>query len=74
MKDTSEKAANDQSHLTKGRVIDIKGIVGLREERERLDAKKRKRPKITRKGKKLLQLVFLLHPALQKARKKRALV
>ena len=56
------------------RVIDTKGVVGLREERERLDAKKRKRPKIARKGKKLLQPVFLLHQALQKARKKRALV
>ena len=31
--------------------------MGLREERERLDAKKRKRPKIARKGKKLLQPV-----------------
>ena len=57
-------------------MIDIKGVVGLREEGERLDAKKRKRPKIAKKGKKLQQPVFLLvlHPALQKARKKRALV
>ena len=55
-------------------MIDIKGVVGLREEREHLDAKKRKRLKIARKGKKLQQLVFLLHPALQKVRKKRALV
>ena len=29
--------------------------MGLREDRERLDAKKRKRPKIARKGKKLQQ-------------------
>jgi hypothetical protein len=55
-------------------VIDTKGAVGLKEERERLDAKKRKRPKTARKRKKLLQPVFLLHPALQKAHKKRALV
>ena len=55
-------------------MIDIKGIVGHREDRERLDAKKRKRPKIARKGKKLLQPVFLLHQALKKARKKGALV
>ena len=55
-------------------MIDTKGVVGLREERECLDTKKRKRPKIARKGKKLLQPVFLLHQALKKARKKVALV
>ena len=55
-------------------MIDTKGVVGLREERECLDAKKIKRPKIARKGKKLLQPVFLLHQALKKARKKGALV
>ena len=49
-------------------------IAGSKEERERLDAKKKKGPKIARKGKNLLQLVLLLHPALQKARKKSALV
>ena len=53
-KDTSAKAAKGRRHLTKGRVIDTKGVVGLRDERERLDAKKRKRPKIARRGKKLL--------------------
>ena len=51
-------------------MIDIKGIVGHRKDRERLDAKKRKGPKIARKGKKLLQPVFLLHPVLQKHAKK----
>ena len=56
------------SDLTKDRVIDTKDAVGLKEERERLDAKKRKRPKTARKRKKLLQPVFLLHPALQNAR------
>ena len=48
--------------------------VGLKEERERLDRKKRKRPKILRQRKKLLQPVLLLHPNLQRARKKSVLV
>ena len=40
--------------------------MGPEEEKERLDTKKRKRPKIARKRKMLLQLVLLLHPDLQK--------
>ena len=73
-KETSVKAAKDQCYSTKGRGIDAIDIVGLRKERERLDAKKRKGPKIARKGKDLLQPVLLVHPALHKARKKSALV
>ena len=46
------------------------GSVGLKEERERLDAIKSKRPKTAKKRKKLLQPVFLLHPVLKKAHKK----
>ena len=72
--ETSVMAAKDQRHFTKGSWIDTMDIAGPKEERERLDAKKRKGPKIARKGKKLLQPVLLLHPALQKARKKGALV
>ena len=67
-KETSVMAAKDQRYFTKGRGIDARDIVGLRKERERLVANKRKRPKIARKGKNLLQPVLLLHPALQKAR------
>ena len=51
-------------------MIDTRGAVGLEEERERLDAKKSKRPKTAKKRKKLLQPVFLLHPALKKHTKK----
>ena len=69
-KDTSAKAAKDQCHLTRGRGIDTKDVVGLKEKRERLDANKRKWPKIARKRKKLLRSVLPLYPALQKARKK----
>ena len=72
--ETSVMAAKDQRHFTKGSGIDTMDIAGPKEERERLDAKKRKGPKIARKGKKLLQPVLLLHPALQKARKKSSLV
>ena len=43
--DTSAKASKGRLHLTGGRVIDTKGVVGLREEKERLDAKKEKKPK-----------------------------
>ena len=46
-------------------MIDTKGVVGLKEERERIDAKKRKSPRIARNRKKLLQPVLLLHPALR---------
>ena len=73
-KETPVMAAKDQRYFTKGRGIDTGDVVGLGKERERLDAKKRKGPKIARKGKNLLQPVLLLHPALQKARKKSALV
>ena len=48
-KETSENAAKDQGYFTKGRGIDSRDVVGLKEERERLDAKKRKRPKTARK-------------------------
>ena len=73
-KETSVKAAKDQRHFIKGRGIDTMDISGPKEERERPDAKKRKGPKIAINGKNLLQPVLLLHPALQKARKKSALV
>ena len=73
-KETSVMAAKDQRYFTKGRGTDTRDVVGLKKERERLDAKKRKGPKIARKGKKLLQPVLLLHPALQKVRKESALV
>ena len=68
-KGASEKASKDQSHFTKGRGIDTKDVVGLKEEREWPDSKKGKRPKTARKRKKLLQPVPLQHPALQKAHK-----
>ena len=45
-KETSVKAAKDQRHFIKGRGIDTMDIAGPKEERERLDAKKRKGPKI----------------------------
>ena len=64
-KETSVKAAKDQRNFVKGRGIDTGNVVGLKEERERPDARKRK---------KLLLPVLLLHPALQKACKKSALV
>ena len=54
-------------------MIDTSDVVGLKEEREWLNRKKRKRPKIARKRKKLLQLVLLLHPALQKHAKKKCI-
>ena len=41
-KETSVKAAKDQRHFIKGRGIDTMDIAGPKEERERLDAKKRK--------------------------------
>ena len=44
-KETSVKAAKDQSHFIKGRGIDTMDIAGPKEERERLDAKKEKRTK-----------------------------
>ena len=47
-KETSVKAAKDQSHFIKGQGIDSMDIAGPKEERERLDAKKRKGPKIAR--------------------------
>ena len=49
-------------------MINTKDAVGLKEEREHLDAKKRKRPKTAKKRKKPLQPVFLPHPALQNVR------
>ena len=56
-------------------MIDTSDVVGLKEERERLDGKKREKGrKLQEKRKKLLQPVLLLHPALQKARKESALV
>ena len=67
---TSVMAAKDQRHFTKGSGVDTMDIAGPKEERERLDAKKGKGPKIARKGKELLQSVLLLHPALQKRAKK----
>ena len=73
-KETPVMAAKDQRYFTKGRGIDTRDVVGLGKEREQLDAKKRKGPKIVRKGKNLLQLVLLLHPTLKKARKRSALV
>ena len=69
-KETSAMAAKDQRYFIKGKGIDTRDVVGLRKEIERLDAKKRKGPKIARKGKNLLQPVLLLHPALQKRAKK----
>ena len=39
-------AAKDQRHLTEGRGIDTRDVVGLGKERERLDVKKRKGPKL----------------------------
>ena len=47
-KETSVKAAKDQRYFTKSRGIDTRDVVGFRKERERLDAKKRKGPKIAR--------------------------
>ena len=73
-KETSVMTTKDQHYFTKGRGIDTRDVVGLKKEREQLDVKKRKEPKIARKGKKLLQPVPLLRPALQKARKESALV
>ena len=69
-KETSAKAAKYQCHFTKGRGTDTKNAVGLKEGRVRLDAKRRKRPKVARNRKELLQPVILLHPALQNASKK----
>ena len=45
-KETSVMAAKDQRCFTKGRGIDASDIVGLRKERERLDAKKEKDQKL----------------------------
>ena len=39
-KNTPATVVNDRCHLTKGRVIDPQGVVGLKEERERRDAKR----------------------------------
>ena len=47
-KETSAMASKDQRYFTKGRGIDIRDVVGFRKEGERLDAKKRKEPKIAR--------------------------
>ena len=55
-KEASAMAAKDQRYSTKSRGIDTRDVVGFRKERERLDAKKRKGPKIARKGKNLLQI------------------
>ena len=52
-KEASANAAKDQRHFFEGRGIDTRGVVGPKEEKERLDAKKRKRPKTARKRKKL---------------------
>ena len=73
-KETSAYATKDQRHFTEGWGIDTRDVVGLKEEKERLDTKKRKRTKIARKRKKLPQSVLLLHPALKKARKLSELV
>ena len=73
-KETSVNTAKDQRHFIEGRGIDTRDVVGLKEEKGRLDAKKKKRPKIARKRKKLPQSVLLLHPALKKARKLSELV
>ena len=73
-KETSVNTAKDQCHFIEGRGIDTRDVVGSKEEKGRLDAKKRKRPKIARKRKKLPQSVLLLHPALKKARKLSELV
>ena len=72
-KKTSANAAKYQLHFVEGRGIDTRDVVGPKEEKGRLDTKKRKRPKIARK-RKLPQPVLLLHPALQKARKLSELV
>ena len=47
-KEASVKAAKDRRHFIEGRGIDTMDIAGPKEERERLDAKKRKGPKIAR--------------------------
>ena len=73
-KETSVNTAKDHSHFIEGREIDTRDVVGPKEEKERLDAKKRKRPKIARKREKLPQSVLLLHPALKKVRKLSELV
>ena len=65
-KEISVNTAKDHSHFIEGRGIDTRDVVGPKEEKERLDTKKKKRPKIARKRKKLLQSVLLLHPALKK--------
>ena len=47
-KEASAMVAKDQCYFTKSRGIDTRDVVGFRKERERLDAKKRKGPKIAR--------------------------
>ena len=47
-KETSAMADKNQRYFTKSRGIDTRDVVGFRKERERLDAKKRKGPKIAR--------------------------
>ena len=53
LKETSVNATKDQRHFIEGRGIYTREVVGLEEEKEWLDAKKRKRPKTVRKRKKL---------------------
>ena len=48
LKETSVMAAKDHRYFTKSREIDTRDVVGFRKERERLDTKKRKGPKIAR--------------------------
>ena len=67
--ETSANAAKNQRHFIEGRGIDTRDFVGLKEEKERLDAKKDKKAKNFEKKKEAAQPVLLLHPALQKARK-----
>ena len=47
-KETSIMAAKGHRYFTKSRGIDTRDVVGFRKERERLDVKKRKEPKIAR--------------------------
>ena len=72
-KETSVKAAKDQSHFIKGRGIDTMDIARPKEERERLDAK-REMTKNCEKRKESAAASASTAPSSSKARKKSALV
>ena len=69
-KETSVMAAKDQHYFTKGSGIDTMDIAGPKEVRERLDAKKRKGPKLREKERSCCSQCFYCTQLFKKRAKK----